>query len=78
MSKKPTEQANNPESIEWNLDALLQQKPITFSGHKWRQRGPMLVCTSCEVGHGTFIGMNKKFAGIDENGNPVFMKVDIS
>lgn len=37
----------------------------------FRQRGPYLVCVSCEVQHATWIGMDKIMTGEDENGKPI-------
>jgi len=38
---------------------------------RFRQRGPYLVCVSCEVQHATWIGMDKIMTGEDENGKPI-------
>lgn len=38
---------------------------------RFRQRGPYLVCVSCEVQHAVWIGMNKMMIGEDENGKPI-------
>lgn len=38
---------------------------------KWRQRGPFIVCTSCELQHALHIGMDKIMVGEDENGKPI-------
>ena len=36
--------------------------------HTWRQRGPFLICTSCEHEHSQWIGPSKKLTGFDEKG----------
>lgn len=38
---------------------------------KYRQRGPYLICTSCEIQHATWIGMEKIMVGEDANGKPI-------
>lgn len=38
---------------------------------KYKQRGPYLICTSCEVQHAVWIGMEKILVGEDENGKPI-------
>lgn len=38
---------------------------------KWRQRGPFIVCTSCELQHALHIGMDKIMTGEDESGKPI-------
>lgn len=43
--------------------------------HEWRQQGPYLICKSCEIQHGVFIGVNKQMKGIDENGQPIIKKL---
>lgn len=39
--------------------------------HSWRQQGPYLICKSCELVHGAFIGMDKMMIGIDKKGKPI-------
>lgn len=41
--------------------------------HEYRQQGPYLVCKSCELHHGVYIGINKLMTGIDEQGNPILV-----
>lgn len=38
---------------------------------KFKQRGPYLVCVSCELQHAVFIGMDKMMVGEDEKGKPI-------
>jgi hypothetical protein len=42
--------------------------------HEWRQRGPYLVCTSCEIEHATYIGMEKIMVGLNDKGQPILKK----
>lgn len=42
--------------------------------HEWRQRGPYCVCTSCELEHAIYVGMDKLLIGIDEEGQPILKK----
>ena len=41
------------------------------AGHEWKQRGPYLVCISCELQHAVWIGMEKIMVGQEENGKPI-------
>lgn len=47
---------------------------IPKGSHDWRQRGPYLVCKSCEIEHGTYIGMKKIMVGLTEDGQPILKK----
>lgn len=38
---------------------------------KYKQRGPYLICVSCEIQHATFIGMDKIMVGEDNDGKPI-------
>jgi hypothetical protein len=42
--------------------------------HDWRQRGPYLVCKSCEIEHASYIGMEKILVGLNEEGQPILKK----
>lgn len=42
--------------------------------HEWRQRGPYAVCTSCELEHALYIGMDQTLIGIDKQGQPILKK----
>lgn len=53
------------------------QKEYEFTPHalcKYKQRGPYLVCTSCELQHAVFIGMDKMMVGEDEDGRPIIQR----
>ena len=63
--------------LEINKDEL---KPLTepsFKAHRWVQKGPFLICKSCPLEHGTYIGTSNLFLGIDEKGLPILKKVEI-
>jgi len=38
--------------------------------HRWRQRGPYLICTTCEIQHALYIGMEKVMIGENEDSTP--------
>ena len=44
---------------------------IPKGSHGWSQRGPYLVCKSCELEHASFIGMESIMVGISEDGQPI-------
>lgn len=70
MYEKQNDQLENePERYEVNTDQLFNSKRATF--HAWKQRGPFLVCTSCDFTHNQYIGTNKLLTGIDEQGQPI-------
>lgn len=64
---------NEPGEIfaEGVFDENLKDK-IKLRGHNWKQRGYEIVCESCALHHGVFIGPDKWLVGIDEKGMPVF------
>jgi hypothetical protein len=43
--------------------------------HDWRQRGPFLVCKSCDIEHATYIGPGRLLTGLDEKGRPILKRV---
>jgi hypothetical protein len=66
MKKKPQEN-------EEDLGEVLQKEYefIPNALCKYKQRGPYLVCVSCELQHAVYIGMSKMMVGEDENGRPI-------
>lgn len=42
--------------------------------HQWIQRGPYLVCQSCEIEHASFVGMEVLLIGLDSEGKPILKK----
>lgn len=40
--------------------------------HDWQQQGPYLMCKSCELQHGQWIGTEKVMVGLNEKGMPIF------
>lgn len=61
-----------------NLDevhASLRAKAKANVAHTPRQQGPWLVCISCQNSHTiSWIGVDKKLVGLDENGGPILEK----
>ena len=41
--------------------------------HNWRAEGIYLVCRSCEIEHALYIGPDKMFVGLDEEGKPILI-----
>ena len=39
--------------------------------HEWKQKGPWLVCQSCEMPHSVWIGPEKILVGFKKNGEPI-------
>lgn len=48
---------------------------IPKGSHEWRQRGPYLVCKSCELEHAVWIGIDKQMVGVSEDGQPILKQV---
>lgn len=44
---------------------------IPKGNHDYKQRGYYLVCKSCDIEHGTFVGSEKILVGIKEDGQPI-------
>lgn len=38
---------------------------------QYKQRGIYLVCTSCELQHAVYIGIDRIMVGVDETGRPI-------
>ena len=83
MPKNPvsnqTEQLNEKDGKEKPETELLDFNKPNFEfkpneHHDWRQKGPYLVCKSCELQHATYIGMDKLLIGLNEKGQPLFKK----
>lgn len=65
------------------LTEILDLSKPTFEfkpkeSHDWRQRGPYLVCKSCEIEHAVFIGMEKILTGLNKEGQPILKKRNIA
>lgn len=43
--------------------------------HRWRQKGYYLVCTTCEIQHGSWIGPGVQMVGEKEDGTPILEKI---
>jgi hypothetical protein len=44
--------------------------------HQWKAEGIYLVCRSCEIEHAMYIGPNKMFVGLDDDGKPILIDRD--
>ena len=63
------------DSIQEKVD--FTQPDFTFipkEVHEWRQKGPFIVCKSCEIMHAVYIGTEKIMVGMDEQGKPLFKR----
>lgn len=70
-AKTQTEQTNEEEVLDFNKP---DYEFIPGSYHQWRQQGPYLMCKSCEITHGVYIGMDKVLTGFDEENQPILKK----
>lgn len=75
MLEVQNQQSENQETLEISqeqIDSLIENAKATF--HKWRQRGPWMICTSCANQHSSYIGVAVDLIGIDEEGKPILKK----
>lgn len=70
MSSHKSEPVSD-ELIERHEKPLYSFEMKSLAGHEWKQQGPYLVCMSCELKHGHYIGMDKQLVGIDSEGKPI-------
>lgn len=56
------------ETLDFNDPAY---KFVPNGQHEWRQRGPYLVCVSCELQHAVWVGTDKHMVGINKDGLPI-------
>jgi hypothetical protein len=64
----------SPNQHEQEEEGELLQKAYEFIPNglcQYKQRGPYLVCTSCELQHAQYIGMDRIMVGEDEDGKPI-------
>lgn len=68
---------SNDDVEEVQDDGEVLRKEYEFTPHalcKYKQRGPYLVCTSCELQHAVFIGIENMMVGEDANGKPIIKR----
>lgn len=53
-----------------NLEPAIKKE----AGHQWRQQGPYLICSSCDLQHSSHIGLGHQLVGIDDAGKPILTK----
>jgi len=68
MHGKRVKNRSETEILDFNNPAY---KFVPKGRHEWRQRGPYLVCLSCELQHAVWIGVDKQMVGIDKEGRPI-------
>lgn len=67
------ENNNQNEELEIHSQPAFFFKPNEY--HDWRQKGPFLVCKSCDIEHAVFVGIEKRLVGLDDKGRPILKKV---
>ena len=75
-TQKKKSKENEPEEEELNFD----NPDFTFvpeGNCQWLQQGPYLVCQSCVLQHSVYIGMNKVYRGLDDEGKPIIEDKEI-
>lgn len=69
---------NEAQHIESDTRSLHNFVRSDLSGHKWIQKGPYLICKSCDVEHGVYIGPDKMLSGYTEDGEPIIRPFEVS
>ena len=73
---------NNDTDIEQDSEVLDFTRPaysfVPKGYHEWRQHGSYLVCTSCELEHGVYVGVDRWLVGLDSDSNPIMKKVVVT
>jgi len=70
--EKPQPERNEGEEENQEMD--FQKPDFTFipkGNHEYRQSGYYLICFSCDLKHGVFIGKDKLLTGFKDNGEPI-------
>lgn len=62
-----------PEEKEIQDEGEVLSEPEEFvsTSCTFKQRGPYLVCISCQIQHAVWIGMDKIMTGEDDDGKPI-------
>lgn len=68
---------NNEEQVDQPISESLDFSRPDFvfrpnENHGWKQKGPYLVCKTCDILHATYIGPDKIMVGLDSAGKPLF------
>lgn len=68
---------HNPLAPEVHQFPEAARTQASLTGHQWRQRGTTVACTSCEMEHGFSVPPDQLLVGLDNEGMPIFMPIDI-
>ena len=70
--KNPLSEIENfPGSERFDTKKIKSSIEQDKKAHKWVQKGPYLICTSCKCRHAQFIGLTKILKQIKEDGSLV-------
>ena len=77
--KKATDAHQQSDGVVTRIDLSKLESGINagITNHTWRQKGPYLVCTSCKVKHGVFVGLTKCIKQVKANGELVLEDIPI-
>ena len=76
QSQKNNEEVEEIETeLKENIAYHQLGKPTVGKEHKWIQKGPDIICTSCESPHGIRIGVHKRLIGFDKNNKMIIANV---
>lgn len=75
MAANSNEEEIKPEGYQTDVSKMQSVIPVTIAGHRWRQRGTTIVCTSCPFEHARSIEPNKRLVAISDIGEPILRDV---
>jgi hypothetical protein len=73
--EEKTEPIDDGIHLEARVDEIESQVKEGLLGHQWVQRGPFLVCKSCPIEHGIYIGVDRQLVGLNDDGTPKLKKI---
>ena len=66
-----SQESKTDETSKENIEILEKTFEFIPKGiHSWKQQGPYLICSSCELQHAVWIGVSKWLVGFEEDGSP--------
>lgn len=71
MTNQKKENEEKAEILDFNKPSY---SFVPKGNHDWKQKGPYLVCMSCELQHAVWIGVEKIMVGINEKGKPILKR----
>lgn len=74
--EEKTEPIDDGIHLETKVDEIENQIQEGLLGHQWVQRGVYLVCKSCPIEHGIYIGVDYQLIGLNDDGTPKLKRIE--